>query len=399
MDNVSSARLERSSIAAGWTLVAAIVVAVALVAVSTTLGTTIYQIPVGLAFGLAVVLSAAVPLALAYPLFAGILGAVAVTGLAFAQVTVVGAPWPWAVTTIVTQAILIALIGLQARSRVGLVMWLLAVAGTIVAAAMHPRGTDAAAINIIIASSVTALALAGGIVAREWRSIRAQLLRERAVSAEEHQRRMLAEEKARIARELHDVVAHSMSIINVQASSAVYRHSKVSDPVAREFEEIAEAARTAIKELRGVLKVLREEDAAPELAPQPGLRDIPLLVDATARSGVDVTLTFDPALIETTVADAAGLAAYRIVQEGLSNAMRHAPRAPITVTCTKDRDLIVLTITNPRGVTVASTPSEPGHGLIGMRERVLAVSGSLQAQPAPDGGFTVVAQIPAKAAR
>lgn len=395
MGGVTIARLERTSVAAGWTLVGAIVVGIALVAVGSALGSTIYSMPVALAFGLSLVHAAMVPLALRRPFTAGLVSAAAVTGLAFAQSTTLGAPWPWAVTTLVTQAIILALVGLQARGRVGVLVWLLAAGGTVIAAAFYPRGTDGATINVIIATSVTGVALSAGVIAREWRRITDLLLRERAVSADEHEHRVLAEEKTRIARELHDVVAHSMSVINVQASSAVYRHPDVPAPVAREFDEIAAAARSAIVELRSVLGVLRSEGAEQELAPQPRLGDIPALVESTARPGVEIALEFDDALSRQSVSDLTGLAAYRVVQEAMSNALRHAPGAPIRVVCARSDNSLIVSVTNT-AATRKVEQGDAGHGLIGMRERVLAVHGTLTAAPAPDGGFAVVARLPLK---
>lgn len=389
-------RKDRPSIVIGWAVVGGIVLALASAAVGTTLSTTLYGVPVALSFVLAVAHAAAIPFAIPRPAVAAVATAVAVTALALVQTGGGHAPWPWAVTTLVTHTIVMILVGAQARTRVGVVAWLAAVAGTIGAALLYPRGTDEAAINLIIASTVSAFALGLGIVAREWRSIRAQLVRERAVSAEEHERRVVAEEKTRIARELHDVVAHSMSIINVQASSAVYRHRDVPAAVAQEFDEIAAAARGAMSELRGLLGVLRDEGAPRELAPQPGLADIPALIEATQRSGVDVSLVTVPSTGDLDAdhrGDAIGLVAYRIVQEALSNAIRHAPGSSITVTCRRDDDVLVVSIVNSRP-TAPPPAVDAGHGLVGMRERATSAGGSIEIGPAPDGGFAVVARLP-----
>lgn len=394
---MSSTRIDVRSIVVGWMFVGAIAAALALAAVGTALGATLYPVPVAIAFLLAALHAAAVPLALRMPRTAGALSVVVVTALAVVQSPVVGAPWPWAVTTMVAQSIVVGLIGFQARSRVGVLVWLASVAGTVGASALYPTGTDAPTVNIIIAGSVTAVALAGGIVAREWRSIRAQLISERAVSAEEHEGRVLAEEKTRIARELHDVVAHSMSIIAVQATSAPYRHESVPAPVAREFEEIAEAARTAMQELRGVLSVLRQGDAEPDLAPQPTLADLPALIEHASRSGVDIVLDDDSGTT-TSVSSGAALAAYRVVQEAISNAMRHAPGASIRVSCTIDRATLVVSVVNSASIGLFE-PSEGGHGLLGMRERVRGVGGHLSVGPTDEGGYSVVARIPVRSTR
>jgi signal transduction histidine kinase len=398
---VSLTRRERPSLLTSWTLVAAVVLAIPSAAVGTTLGTTLYEVPVALSFALAVLHAAAIPLALPKPEFAAVVTAALVTAQATVQSAAGVTPWPWAVNTIVTHSIVIALIGLQARSRVGLAAWAAAAVGTVAVAFLYPRDSDAAAINIIIAISVSGVALGLGVVARQWRSIRSQLLRERAVSAEEHARRVLAEEKTRISRELHDVVAHSMSIINVQASSAVYRHNDVPPAVAQEFDEIATAARTAISELRGMLSVLRDDGMPQQLAPQPTLADIPELVHNAERSGVDVTLRWsDPATDAVTAAT--GLAAYRIVQEAMSNAIRHSPGAAIVVECSLEADALLISITNAAGRVAPSgarieapfPPLDPGHGITGMRERATAVGGILDIGPTPGGGYAVHARLP-----
>jgi signal transduction histidine kinase len=389
---VSLARRERRSIVIGWAVVAAIVVAIASLVVSATLGTTIYGVPVAAAFPVAAVQALAVPLALVRPTIAAVTTVIAVIALALLQTGGGQAPWPWAVPTIITHAIVIGILGVQSRTRVGFTTWVFAVAGTIVIAFLYPRGSDEPAVNIIVAGSVAGLALAAGVVLREWRSIRAQLLRERAVSLEEHQRRVLAEEKTRIARELHDVVAHSMSIINVQASSAVYRHSDVPAPVAREFDEIAAAARGAISELRGLLGVLREDGMAQQLAPQPGLDDIAELVQAAQRSGVRVTYRRSGHPSQP-VPDAIGLAAYRIAQEAMSNAIRHAPGSEISVACHCGESWLTLTVVNT--ASGIPTPSgEHGHGLVGMRERAAAAGGTVDIGPTGGGGYAVTARLP-----
>jgi signal transduction histidine kinase len=379
----------------GWAVVGGIVVAVASLVVGATLAATIYGVPVAAAFPVAALQALAVPLALLRPRIAAAATVAAVIGLALLQTGGVHAPWPWAVPTIITHAIVIGVLGVQSRTRVGFTAWVFAVAGTIVIAFLYPRGSDETAVNVIVAGSVAGIALAAGVVLREWRSIRAQLLRERAVSMDEHERRVLAEEKTRIAREIHDVVAHSMSIINVQASSAVYRHTDVSAPVAREFDEIAAAARGAMSELRGLLGVLREDGMAQQLAPQPGLDDIAELVQTAERSGVLVTYrrSGHP---ERLVPDAIGLAAYRIAQEAMSNAIRHAPGAEISVACHCGEDWVTLSVENTAS-GIPTPPGEQGHGLVGMRERAAAAGGTIDIGPTAGGGYAITARLPTHA--
>ncbi|CAN5594090.1 hypothetical protein BH10ACT7_BH10ACT7_24220 [soil metagenome] len=395
---MSPARSDRRSVLTGWVLVAGIALGIAALAVGTTLSATIYSVPLALAFVLSAVQAVAIPLAIPRPVLAGIASTVAIVGLAVAQSNAGHAPWPWAVLTIVSHSIVLALIGLQARSRTALAFWAVGVLGTVLVVVALPTATDAPVMNVIIATSVCGVAVGAGIVWREWRSIRAQLISERTLSAEERDRRVLAEEKTRIARELHDVVAHSMSIINAQASSAVYRHTDVSAPVAREFDEIADAARGAIADLRGVLGVLRDDGTDAELHPQPGLDDIADLVQSTARSGVTVDLDLAPELSSASVSQATGLAAYRVVQEAISNAIRHAPGSTIRVVIADDVTSLTVSVMNSASA-VAAASHDVGHGLIGMRERVTAVGGSLTTGATVDGGFSVVARFPLREVR
>src|SRR5699024_2194423 len=137
-------------------------------------------------------------------------------------------------------------------------------------------------------------------------------------------KRETIEEKARISRELHDIVAHSMSIINIQASSAPVRHAALDVEVAKEFEVISSSARAALTEMRGLLTVLRNEHPPHEQDPQPKLSDVETLVDKTRQAGVRVTFERSGEAIDAGLSESIGLAGYRIVQEALSNAIRHA---------------------------------------------------------------------------
>jgi signal transduction histidine kinase len=209
----------------------------------------------------------------------------------------------------------------------------------------------------------------------------------------ERARRAVLEERARIARELHDVVAHHMSLIAVRAETAPYRLTGLPDSARDEFSSLSEVAREALAEMRRLLGVLRHDQPA-ALAPQPQLTDLPALVDAARRSGVPVELSLPPALGQ--VPAGVGVCAYRIVQESLSNASQHAPGAPIAVSVTHDPGVILLRVANGPGGHPGPSGNEPrpGHGLTGMHERVALLGGSLSAGPVPDGGFVVSAVLP-----
>ena len=209
----------------------------------------------------------------------------------------------------------------------------------------------------------------------------------------ERSRRAVLEERARIARELHDVVAHHLSLIAVQAETAPYRLSGVPEPVRAEFGSLSGAAREALTEMRKLLGVLRSDHPA-ERAPQPHLADLPELAAAARRAGVTVELSMPAARGQ--VPPSVGVCAYRIVQEALSNAGRHAPGAAVTVTVEQDSNAVRLRVANGPGTTAAPSPNghRSGHGLTGMRERVALLGGSLTAGPAPSGGFAVSAVLP-----
>jgi signal transduction histidine kinase len=243
-----------------------------------------------------------------------------------------------------------------------------------------------------VATLVT-VALAAAIdAAHGRRRARQELAVEAAHVEREQAHSAVLEERARIARELHDVVAHHMSLIAVQAETARYRIDEVPDAVSAEFGAISDAARDALSDMRRLLGVLRNDEAAAR-APQPQIEQIPELIDTARNVGVPVDYSLDGAV--DGVPPAVGVCAYRIVQEALSNATRHAPGASVSVRIHRDRDALHLTITNGPGRSLARVPEEgPGHGLAGMRERAVLLGGALTAAPARDGGFSVSAVLP-----
>jgi signal transduction histidine kinase len=215
----------------------------------------------------------------------------------------------------------------------------------------------------------------------------AELVREQAAEA----RRIVVEERTRIARELHDVVAHRVSMMTVQAGAA--RAVAAEDP-ARAMQAmgaVEEAGRQALDELRHLLGVLRPEADADALGPQPGLADLPALIEQTRVAGLDVSLVMDGLLRE--LPTRVELSAYRIVQESLTNVLKHAgPGTRTEVRLRADTACIFIEVTDEgRGV---STLPGSGHGTVGMRERALLLGGSLDAGPRPGGGFRVFAQLP-----
>jgi signal transduction histidine kinase len=253
-------------------------------------------------------------------------------------------------------------------------------------------GTDNRVLTIVLAALVPAAAWAG--VARRSRA--EALLR---TSATEGIAGVLAEhtargERARIARELHDVVAHHISMIAVQAETARLTTPGMPAAGAQRLSEIGDTARAGLTEMRRLLGVLREDAQVvlPDRHPQPGLAQLPRLVDeARESSGAAYRLIISGSPV--TVDPGVGLAAFRIVQEALTNALRHAPGAAVDVEVHYgDGDLRLRIRDNGPG----SEPEAPdgGHGLLGMRERAAAVGGELSAGPAVVGGFLVEASLP-----
>jgi signal transduction histidine kinase len=253
-----------------------------------------------------------------------------------------------------------------------------------------PRGMNAIGVLLTILSGV-ALLLSAAL--RERHEVQRRLVEQETISEAERARRTVLEERARIARELHDVVAHHMSVITVQANTAAYRLDGVTPGVQEELTSIAATARESLGEMRRLLGVLRSEETPGELEPQPGLSRIGQLVAAMVRAGVPVEFT----PCDADVPEAVGLSAYRIVQEALANVVRHAPGAPTQVSVSTDGERITVLVVNgppPEPPAAPVEESGTGHGLVGMRERVRLVGGELAAGPLPEGGFRVVARLP-----
>jgi signal transduction histidine kinase len=217
----------------------------------------------------------------------------------------------------------------------------------------------------------------------------ARLEREREVQAEA----AVADERARIARELHDIVGHSVSVMTVQAS-AVRRLLRDDQEKEREaLQVVEETGRAALAEMRRLVGVLRRAEESPSLVPQPSLEHVEKLVAQTRDAGLDTELKVEGE--PRSLPQGVDLAAYRLVQEGLTNALKHASatRAQVVVRWKKnDVELIVRDDGNGRGQGGGS-----GHGLVGMRERVAVYGGDLHAGPHPGGGYELRARLPVTA--
>jgi len=219
----------------------------------------------------------------------------------------------------------------------------------------------------------------------------------RAVAAEatrhEEAQRRVAEERLRIARELHDVLAHTVALINVQAGVAAHVLDQQPEQARQALVHIKDASRATLQELRALVGVLREGDEPAPLTPAAGLAALDDLVGTVREAGLAVEVEDQrhdgplPATVD--------VAAYRILQESLTNAIKYAGRSDVHVTIAQDAAALRLEVTNG-GSADAPVPiaTGSGHGIQGMRERVAALGGTLQAGPLPDGGFRVQATLP-----
>jgi signal transduction histidine kinase len=281
------------------------------------------------------------------------------------------------------------------------------VAAVVVVVAMSLPRTDADLVDAAFVSLALAGAWLLGDRARVQRALAAEL-QDRAVRLEHERadeaRRAVASERARIARELHDVVAHHVSMMVVQAEAGPVAVERDPARAAGAFAAIAATGRQALVEMRRLLGMLRgDEEQAPSLAPQPGLAEVASLVEQVGRAGLQVELVVEGT--RTPLPAGIDLSAYRIVQEALTNAVKHggAGRARVLVRYGPDdlRLLISNEVAGGDGSESASgrrsTDSDRQvrrSGLVGMRERVNLFGGELHTGPGPDGGFTVDARIP-----
>ncbi|CAL9438787.1 sensor histidine kinase [Streptomyces sp. enrichment culture] len=388
-----------------WAL--AFVLAVSLLPTTIVVLTADYGLHGAVAAGLAVGQAAPLLLAVVRPLrawyvvfVADVAGALTLLGADFGQRLL----WPFPPPGLVGYVALCLALGLRERRRTLLLVWLATAAANVGLGFVAPHGFGARELLLTILGGV-ALLLGGAL--RERYEVQRRLAEQETISEAERGRRTLLEERARIARELHDVVAHHMSVITVQADTAEYRLPALPAEARAEFTSIASTARESLVEMRRLLGVLRSEETGGELGPQPGLTQIGQLVEATARAGGPVE--YSP--YEGEVPDAVGLSAYRIVQEALANVVRHAPGAPTRVSLTLSEPRSLSEPEGDRGgqrltvLVVNGPPPRPpgrpleagggtGHGLVGMRERVRLVGGTLDVGPLPDGGFRVAARLP-----
>jgi signal transduction histidine kinase len=204
-------------------------------------------------------------------------------------------------------------------------------------------------------------------------------------------------ERHRIARELHDVVAHGLSVMIVQADGALYAEAEHPDAPRNALATIASTGRESLAEMRRLLGVLRDEPDAAQLAPQPDLEAVPELIEGFGKSGLVIEHRVDG--VARPVSPAVGLTAYRVVQESLTNVLHHVGPTRVEVRVAFTPDTLGISVRNDPGSQrpAVATGPQRGLGLVGMRERVGLLGGRMAAGPTPDGGFAVRVEIPDRA--
>ncbi|MET8702773.1 sensor histidine kinase [Kitasatospora sp. NPDC004723] len=364
-----------------------------------------YGVSTGLAAALAVTQTAPLLLAVTRPLPAWWMaggGALLASLLILstgrgATASGVDGPWPWPPPGIVGYLLLMLPLALRESRRTLVAVWLVTAAASLTLSVVGLAGGFGGD-NSLLATALAGAVLVVGGALRERAEARRLLAEQEHISEAERERRTLLEERARIARELHDVVAHHMSVIAVQAASAPYRITGVPAEAAEEFTAIAGTARESLAEMRRLLGVLRSEESGAEKAPQPGIGQLAQLVDTVRRAGVSAELTLAPELAGDPLPPAVGLSVYRIVQEALANVVRHAPGAATWVSLAVADGSLLVTVVNAappvRGESLEASVEGTGQGLVGMRERIRLLNGRLDTGPLPDGGFKVAAVLP-----
>jgi len=274
----------------------------------------------------------------------------------------------------------------------GLLAFAVMAAAIGVAIGLQSEPTVTTSTWIVSALALTVAWLAGDnlrVRQQRWAALQARAQRLEA-EREERARQAVTEERLRIARELHDVVAHSMSVIAVQAGVANHVIDSRPEQARQALATVETTSRAALVEMRRLLGVLRQADEpSASLNPSPGLADVPALVAQFAEAGLtaEVSVLGSP----DGVPDGVELSAYRIVQEGLTNVLRHGgPKASVVIT--HEPGLLRIDIGDDGSGRTAAGP--PGHGLLGMRERVAVFGGTLTAQPRAGGGFDLAATLP-----
>ena len=296
---------------------------------------------------------------------------------------------PWLPGSLVGHLAVLTVVALRTGARAAAWMWVLTAGYGVLASVAFDEYGGSDALPMTVTSAVLLLCVS---IRDIHRTAQREVTAERHVSAAERSRRALLEERTTIARELHDVVAHHMSVVAIQAEAAPYRVADPPPELTQAFATIRENAVAALAELRRLLGVVRVEDYQAPDAPQPTLADLDALLTNVRQAGLDVTLTVTGAVRE--LPQGVELSAYRIVQEALSNVLRHAPGAPCRVEVSHVLGGLGLRVVNGPATEPARPSPGTGHGVTGMRERVTMLGGAMTAGRTADGGYEVAAFLP-----
>ncbi|MGW4032459.1 sensor histidine kinase [Streptomyces sp. NPDC004838] len=297
--------------------------------------------------------------------------------------------WPWSAPAFIAHVTVMTVTTLRTRPRTAVWMWTLtALAGLFIESLISrwPSGNASAMLT------VSALFLLAATVVNVRRTAKLEVAAEQSVTAVERDRRTLLEERTTIARELHDVVAHHMSVVAIQAEAAPYRVENPPPELEQAFVTIRENAVAALTELRRILGVVRAEDYEAPDAPQPVLADLDRLLGNVREAGLETEKTVTGAV--RPLPQGVELSAYRIIQEALSNALRHAPGSSAKVEISYVLGGLGLRIVNTAARGLVKPSPGAGHGITGMRERVAMLNGEMTAEETEDGGYEVTAFIP-----
>jgi len=303
-----------------------------------------------------------------------------------------GSDWPWSPGAFAAHLVVLTVVALRTRPRTAAWMWVLTACYGILGEAAFGSDYYSSDSNAGPMLFVSALALLVVAVVHIRRTAERQVIAQQTVTEHERSKRTLLEERTTIARELHDVVAHHMSVVAIQAEAAPYRVENPPPELEHAFAVIRENAVIALSELRRVLGVVRAEDYEAPDAPQPTLADLEGLLTNVRNAGLTVEKAITGAVRE--LPQGIELSAYRIVQEALSNALRHAPGSSARVEIGYVLGGLGLRIVNGPATGLVKPSPGAGHGLTGMRERVTMLNGEMTAAETDDGGYEVTVFLP-----
>lgn len=302
--------------------------------------------------------------------------------------------WPWGPSMFLCHLGVLVVVAARTRPRTAAWMWTI----TLLLGSFLDKFSGSYYSSTTGGMAVTsAFALLVVTVVQVRREAQREVTVQRTVTAVERDRRTLLEERTTIARELHDVVAHHMSVVAIQAEAAPYRVENPPPELEQAFLTIRENAVAALTELRRVLGVVRAEDYEAPDAPQPTLAELDRLLANVGEAGLRTEKTVTGAVRE--LPQGVELSAYRIIQEALSNTLRHAPGATAKVEIGYVLGGLGLRVVNGPPTGLVKPSPGAGHGITGMRERVAMLDGEITAETTADGGYEIAAFIPVRTVR